>query len=173
MLFRSPDPLERTTLAQLEAAARRAFAPKEEPAEEVDLFHVQPIRTSVREAIDAVMVVLPLEGAVSFRVIVAGIEDRMEIIVRFLAVLELFKQGMVDVTQVQTFGDLSVRRLATGERALDLTSVDDWEDEGPTAPIEASAAARATQPVEGDQGGAPVEAVEADAEDALEFGGAR
>ena len=28
--------------------------------------------------------------------IVAGIEDRMEVIVRFLAVLELFKQGQVD-----------------------------------------------------------------------------
>ena len=33
----------------------RAFSPKEEPVREVDLFHVQPIRTSVREAIDAVL----------------------------------------------------------------------------------------------------------------------
>ena len=166
--FRSlaPDPLERTTLAQLEAAARRAFAPKEEPAEEVDLFHVQPIRTSVREAIDAVMVVLPLEGAVSFRVIVAGIEDRMEIIVRFLAVLELFKQGMVDVTQVQTFGDLSVRRLATGERALDLTSVDDWEDDAPAA-VEPAAAHRAPV-VDADP-----DLTDDDADTSVEVGGAR
>ena len=143
--FRSlaPDPLERTTLAQLRAAARRAFAPREEPAREVDLFHVQPIRTSVREAIDAVLVVLPREGAVSFRVLVAGIDDRMEVIVRFLAVLELFKQGMVDLTQVQTFGDLSVRRLATGERALDLASVDDWEDGVADEAVEASASVRA------------------------------
>jgi segregation and condensation protein A len=139
--FRSlaPDPLERTTLEQLRAAAVRAFAPREEPTREVDLFHVQPIRTSVREAIDAVLVVLPRAGAMSFRAIVAGIEDRMEIIVRFLAVLELFKQGQVDLTQVETFGDLTVRRLDEGERALDLSSIDDWEDTVPRVAVEASA----------------------------------
>jgi segregation and condensation protein A len=142
--FRSlaPDPLERTTLEQLRAAAVRAFSPKEEPPEIVDLFHVQPIRTSVREAIDAVLVVLPRAGAMSFRAIVAGIDDRMEIIVRFLAVLELFKQGQVDLTQVETFGDLTVRRLDEGERALDLSSIDDWEDTIPEVAVEASAAER-------------------------------
>lgn len=142
--FRSlaPDPLERTTLEQLRAAAVRAFSPKEEPAEVVDLFHVQPIRTSVREAIDAVLVVLPRTGAMSFRAIVAGIDDRMEIIVRFLAVLELFKQGQVDLTQIETFGDLTVRRLDEGERALDLSSIDDWEDTIPEVALEASAAER-------------------------------
>ena len=59
---------------------------------------------------------------------VAGIEDRIELIVRFLAVLELFKQGVVDLTQVVTFGDLVVRRLPEGARALDDVSLDDWDD---------------------------------------------
>ena len=51
-------------------------------------------------------------------------------IVRFLAVLELFKQGVVDLEQVESFGELVVRPLAAGERvALDLTSLDEWGDD--------------------------------------------
>ena len=143
MLFRS-----RTTLEQLRAAAVRAFSPKDDPVPVVDLYHVQPIRTSVREAIDAVLVVLPRVGEMSFRAIVAGIDDRMEIIVRFLAVLELFKQGQVDLTQVETFGDLTVRRLDDGERALDLSSIDDWEDTVPEVAVEGTAAERAAEAAE-------------------------
>lgn len=143
--FRSlaPDPLLSTTLAQFRAAALRAFAPKEEPESQVvDFFHVQPIRTSVREAIDAVLIVLPHTGSVSFRVLVAGIEDRLEVIVRFLAVLELFKQGVLDLNQIATFGELTVRRLADGEQVLDRESIDDWEDSDPSTPVERSASER-------------------------------
>ncbi len=142
--FRSlaPDPLLSTTLAQFRAAALRAFAPKEEIEQVVDLLHVQPLRTSVREAIDAVLIVLPQSGAISFRVLVAGIEDRLEVIVRFLAVLELFKQGVLDLTQIATFGDLTVRRLAEGEQVLDRESIDDWEDSDPKTPVERSASDR-------------------------------
>ena len=51
-------------------------------------------------------------------------------IVRFLAVLELFKQGVVDLDQTENFGELLVRPLASGERvALDLASLDEWSDE--------------------------------------------
>jgi len=49
------------------------------------------------------------------------------VIVRFLAVLELYKQGVVDLEQVATFADLSVRRLTTGE-ALDALSIADWDN---------------------------------------------
>ncbi|GIU87830.1 MAG: hypothetical protein KatS3mg009_2345 [Acidimicrobiia bacterium] len=51
-------------------------------------------------------------------------------IVRFLAVLELFKQGVVDLEQPETFAELVVRPLAPGERvALDLASLDEWGDD--------------------------------------------
>ena len=36
---------------------------------------------------------------------------------RFLAVLELYKQGMVDIVQFTNFGELVVRRLQAGESA--------------------------------------------------------
>jgi segregation and condensation protein A len=126
--FRSmaPDPLERVTLKALQAAAERGLAPKVEPV--VDTFHLAPIRASVRDAAEALLLSLPYDRPVSFRTLVAGIEDRIELIVRFLAILELFKQGVVDLTQIKTFGDLVVRRLTEGERVLDDVSLDDWDD---------------------------------------------
>jgi len=57
-----------------------------------------------------------------------GIDDRLEVIVRFLAVLELYKQGIIDVDQVETFGDLTVRRLSEAESLIDVVSMDDWDD---------------------------------------------
>jgi segregation and condensation protein A len=143
--FRSlaPDPLARVTPEALLAAAIRGLTPPPPPPE-VDLYHVAPIRVSVREAADALLVALDGTEPRSFRSLVAGIDDRLEIIVRFLAVLELYKQGIVDVDQVQTFGDLTVRRLHDGESVLDLTSMDDWED-GPRPVAEAHLAEDATE----------------------------
>ena len=34
----------------------------------------------------------------------------------------------MDLDQVETFGDLTVRRLSEHESILDLASIDDWED---------------------------------------------
>ncbi len=45
--------------------------------------------------------------------------DRLEYIVRFLAVLELFKRGMVEIEQVDAFGDLVVRVAPPEEPAGD------------------------------------------------------
>lgn len=127
--FRSlaPDPLERLTLTQLAKAAIRGLTPPE-VAPEVDLDHVAPIRISVRDAADALLLQLRSNEPTSFRALVVGIEDRIEVIVRFLAVLELYKQGILDLDQVETFGDLTVCRITQGSE-LDLTSMDDWEDE--------------------------------------------
>jgi segregation and condensation protein A len=129
--FRSlaPDPLERTGLGAFTAAAKRALAPKAEPPE-VRTDHVAPVRASVRDAIETVLALLPERGAVRFRDLVARVDEKLEVIVRFLAVLELFKQGIVDLEQPENFADLIVRPLADGERAaLDLASIEDWEDD--------------------------------------------
>jgi hypothetical protein len=62
----------------------------------------------------------------SFRDLVRGAADRVEAVVRFLAVLELYKQGIVDLDQTETFGALVVRRLEEA-RDLDALSVADWD----------------------------------------------
>jgi segregation and condensation protein A len=128
--FRSlaPDPLERVALDAFLAAARRGLAPK--VVEEVETTHIAPIRASVRDAIDTVLALLPAHGPMRFRELTYGVTEKLEIIVRFLAVLELFKQGVVDLEQFETFGELTVRPLAAGERvALDLSSLEEWGDE--------------------------------------------
>jgi segregation and condensation protein A len=119
-----PDPLDRVTPAQLSAAARRALAPKRAPI--VDTDHVAPVRASVADAIGVVMERLPLGQVVPFPVLAAGAQERVEIVVRFLAVLELYKQGLVDVEQLETFGTLQVIRVAD-EATLDAESIADWD----------------------------------------------
>jgi segregation and condensation protein A len=125
--FRSlaPDPLERVPLDAFVAAAQRGLVPK--PSRDVDTEHIAPIRASVRDAIETVLALLPESGGIKFRELTFGVEVKLEIIVRFLAVLELFKQGVVDLDQVDHFGELVVRPLAPGERvALDLSSLEEW-----------------------------------------------
>ena len=128
--FRSlaPDPLERISLAELAAAAQRGLTPK--VVAEVRTDHVAPVRASVRDAIETVLALLPTSGSMSFRDLVVGTNERLEIVVRFLACLELYKQGLVDLEQVSTFSELLVRPLAIGERAdVDLVLAGEWDDE--------------------------------------------
>jgi len=131
-----PDPLDRITIRQLAAAARRAFAPKATPV--VDTDHVAPVRASVADAIVIVLDRLPTGTTMSFRDLVAGAADRVEAVVRFLAVLELYKQGMVDIDQTETFGALTVVRL-DGASALDAASIADWDYDvtGEATPVDA------------------------------------
>ena len=128
--FRSlvPDPLERVSLDALLAAARSGLAPK--PVAEVRTDHVAPIRASVRDAVETVLALLPSAGAISFRELTFGVREKLEVIVRFLAVLELFKQGVIDVEQTDSFSELLVLPLAPGERIdLDLVSIADLDGE--------------------------------------------
>ena len=124
--FRSlvPDPLDRVTLAQLSAAARRALSPKPKPV--VDTDHVAPVRASVADAVVIVLDRLPVGAAVPFSALAAGAGERVEAVVRFLAVLELYKQGVVELDQIETFGTLTVTRLAE-TISLDALSVADWD----------------------------------------------
>jgi len=123
----APDPLESVSPRALHAAALRAFAPKPVPPQ-VSLAHVTQVRFTVREAVERVMARLPEHEPTSFRALVVDCDERLEVIVHFLAVLELFKQGFIDLEQITTFGDLTVRRL-NDESALDPISLDDWEAE--------------------------------------------
>jgi segregation and condensation protein A len=130
--FRSlaPDPLASITLEAFAAAATRALTPPEDPVVQTD--HVAPVRASVRDAVESILAILPDTRAVTFRDLVVGIAERVEVVVRFLAVLELYKQGVVDLEQPSTFAELSVRRLGEGETALDQISLDDWDDTTPS-----------------------------------------
>jgi segregation and condensation protein A len=99
-----PDVLAGVTGDDLRRAFLRATAPK--PVVRVVLDHVAPIRVSVSDAVAELAATLPARGPVTFRELTRGIGERLEVIVRFLAVLELYKQGRIEVSQATTFGEL-------------------------------------------------------------------
>jgi segregation and condensation protein A len=123
----TPDPLERVAPSKLLAVVLRALAAKPEATIEVE--HIAPIRASVRDAVETVLAALPHRDPVLFRQLVADAPTRLETIVRFLAVLELYKQGVIDLEQFDNFAELRVRRLREGETALDATSLAEWDDD--------------------------------------------
>jgi segregation and condensation protein A len=91
-------------------AVHRAFvvATTPKPVEHVLLDHVAPIRASVAEAVEELIDELPRVGTITFRRLTAELADRLSVIVRFLAILELYKQGMVELEQVANFAELSI-----------------------------------------------------------------
>lgn len=105
-----PDILEGVTPARLQRAYLRVTQPK--PPTSIDLFHVAPIRASVADALMELLETLPKLGKVTFRQITEAIHDRIEVVVRFLAVLELYKQGRVTLEQSDRFGEIEVQWTA-------------------------------------------------------------
>lgn len=103
----APDILAGVTPADLREAMIRLSAPAPEPAR-VSVDHVAPIGLSVADAVVDLSVRLPTAGPVSFRVLTAHLGTRLEVIVYFLAVLELYKRGVVELEQATMFGELRV-----------------------------------------------------------------
>lgn len=79
------------------------------PPPTLDLSHVTPIRYTMAEAMDAVQSHLHRTGSASFRDLVADCQDRIQVVVRFLALLELYREGKVELAQARTFGEIDVR----------------------------------------------------------------
>jgi segregation and condensation protein A len=99
-----PDVMERVTADLLAGTAAAALR----PPPTVDLSHVAPIRASVSDAIRHVERRLGEIGAARFRDLVADCEDRIHVVVRFLALLELHRSGKVELHQAETFGEIEV-----------------------------------------------------------------
>jgi segregation and condensation protein A len=91
----------------------------------VDLFHVAAVRVSVADALEELMDELPRVGRISFRRLTSGLVERLEVVVRFLALLEMYKQGFVDLAQAERFGDIEV--VWMGAEAAAAMTIDDYE----------------------------------------------
>ena len=74
----------------------------------MQLDHVAPIRASVSDAIRDVEATLERVRAARFRDLVADCEGRIHVVVRFLALLELHREGKVELSQAETFGEIEV-----------------------------------------------------------------
>jgi segregation and condensation protein A len=102
-----PDVLEKVTADDLAAVAATALRPP--PL--IDLSHVQPIRITVSEALATVRDRIDHLRTAMFRELVADCEERIHVVVRFLALLELYREGHVDLSQAGTFGEIEVRLM--------------------------------------------------------------
>jgi segregation and condensation protein A len=121
-----PDMLDGVTPGRLQRAYLRVTQPK--PPTSIDLFHVAPIRASVADALMEMLETLPKLGKVTFRQITEAIHDRIEVVVRFLAILELYKQGRVTLEQSDRFGDIEVQWTAGDDTGFEaVLQIDDYE----------------------------------------------
>ncbi len=102
-----PDVLIGLGLDEFAALAARALAPKPEP--EVSLAHIHAPTVSVREQAAVVVERLRLQGTLTFRALTADATDTLTRVARFLALLELFREGAVGFDQVTPLGELTIR----------------------------------------------------------------
>jgi segregation and condensation protein A len=134
-LVHAPDLLAGVTPEDLAQAYLRGSA--ERPVPRVDLSHVTVDTVTVSEAVAELIGIPDGNRATSFRMLVQECQTRIEIIVRFLALLELCKMGRVSLGQGQTFGDLQIEWLkadavlsgASGRGLAELGGyeIDDYE----------------------------------------------
>ncbi|MGS2619067.1 segregation and condensation protein A [Micromonospora sp. LZ34] len=125
--------------------AVRAMTPK--PAPEVSIAHVHMVRVSVREHAAILTDRLRRAGTASFAVLCADCDATLEVVARFLALLELYREGLVAFVQEQALEELTVRWTGPAEGSPDLHI-----DEYAGTPAEDAAAAGADEPARTEEG---------------------
>ena len=106
LLSLAPDLLIGVDTEDLAVAAVRAMTLT--AVKRVDLGHIAPITASVTDVMFELIDELPSLGRASFRQLTGGLVDRIEVVVHFLAILELFKQGHIELDQRERFGDITL-----------------------------------------------------------------
>ncbi len=120
-LLLAPAILEGVSPEEVRAAYLRAAAPA--PVPRVDIAHITPISLTVGDAIAELVEELARVKRVTFRRLTSGIDDRLGLVVRFLALLELVKQGLADLEQATTFGDIVVLWTGGDDTAVQQAAI--------------------------------------------------
>ena len=121
----APDLLEGLTIEKLERGFINAITPRKR--DELSLYHISPIRFTVAEAVEELMEDIARVGNTSFRALTTGLVERLEIVVRFLAILEMYKQGFIELDQADRFGDITVQWTGIGTGNESMTEIDSYE----------------------------------------------
>ena len=120
------------------ALAARALTPRLEPVVTVD--HAHGGTVSVREQTALLRERLQRLGGGSFRGLTADCAGTLEVVARFLGLLELYREGLVTFEQVEALGDLHVRWIGGPGASTGPP------DEYGLAPDDAPATAREEEP---------------------------
>jgi segregation and condensation protein A len=121
----APDILEGVTPERLHATMVGLLTPR--PVPRVVLDHVAPIRMSVSEAVAELADELPRVGRITFARLTADLGERLEVIIRFLALLEMYKQGLVELDQAANFADLHVSWVGAEGEDLSEMVVEEYQ----------------------------------------------
>jgi segregation and condensation protein A len=114
-----PEVLIGIGLEQFAALAARAMEPK--PVQEVSLQHIHAAKVSVREQAAIVVERLRRSGTLTFRALCGDSPDTLTTVARFLALLELFREGAVGFDQVTPLGELTVRWTGADDAEIEIT----------------------------------------------------
>ena len=124
-----PEVLIGLGLEELATLAAKAMEPK--PVHELSLAHIHAPTVSVREQAAVVVDRLRRQGTMTFRALSGDSPDTLTTVARFLALLELFREGVVTFDQVTPLGELTVRW--TGGEADDVEITDEFDGAAPEA----------------------------------------
>ena len=122
-----PDVLIGLGLEEFAALAARALEPK--PVFELSMAHMHAPTVSVKEQAALVVDRLRRHGTMTFRALAGDAADMLTRVARFLALLELFKEGAVGFEQVTPMGELSIRWTGADDGEIEITDEFDGEPE--------------------------------------------
>ena len=92
--------------ARFAAIAERVLTPKSSPV--VSVAHLHPPLVSVMEESKRVVEALRRSTSLSFRNLIADADTTLVIVARFLALLDLYRQGVLRFNQVIALGELQI-----------------------------------------------------------------
>lgn len=108
-----PDPFEGVSIESLPEALMELLM--ERAPFPVDTTYIAHVRISVAKHIQIVRERLSAEEETTFGKLIEGYESKLEVIATFLAVLELYKEGELKLSQRRPFGEIAIKKLDKDE----------------------------------------------------------
>jgi segregation and condensation protein A len=118
---------------RLAEMAVKAFGPKPVPVVAID--HIHMVRVSVREHAAILREKLIRRRTATFRALCADCKSTLEVVARFLALLELYREGLVAFDQMTALGELTIQWTGGDSSSLEL-AIDEYGDEPAPEPEE-------------------------------------
>ena len=138
-----PELIWRTTPEEFAQIAIRALTPKEAAPTEVGVDHLHGSEVTVREEADQLRLMLADGQEHTFAELIADAETVLVVVVRFLSVLELFRDRAIDVRQDEPLADVWITWTAPEDWSPERLS-DEHDVPAPTDPAAEGPAAEGT-----------------------------
>ena len=101
------------------AIAERVLQPKSAPI--LSIAHIHQTLVSVADEASKIVELLRKSGRASFRSLIGDAESTLVVVARFLAVLELYREGAVRFEQVVALGELQITWVAGADAEISVS----------------------------------------------------